>query len=251
MDFFSTDKDWEYFGKNDPYYGVFSEDKFRQGSIEKNRVDFFESGEHWVDHVWGKIKEIKNPEYKPKRVLDFGCGVGRVLIPFARKGTVATGVDVSDSFLQECSENIKKSGLNDIQLKKSDDRLSQLEHQKFDVIHSCHVFQHIPRKRGLLTYTTLLGMLEAGGVAVLHFPFYRDVSLFRKVINRIRKYLPLVNGIVNKMHGRKFSEPLMQMNCYSLNSLVRIAMANSITSVYCEFDRDNAGHYTVVLYLKK
>jgi cyclopropane fatty-acyl-phospholipid synthase-like methyltransferase len=247
----STDKDWEYFGKNDPYYGVFSNEKFRVGNYEGHKDDFFRSGEEWVAHVCKKIEQVTGSAFKPTKVLDFGCGVGRVLIPLARRFESAVGLDVSDSYLRLCQENLKATGLAHVVLRKSDDNLTEIQNQKFDLIHSCHVLQHISVKRGLKIFSKILDSLHPAGIGVVHFPFSRNRSFFRKLMNHLRKYAPVTNYILNVFYGRKFFEPVMQMNTYPLEKIIQILMCNQISKVYCEFDEESSGYVSVVLYFQK
>ncbi len=38
---------------------------------------------------------------RPGRLIDLGCGTGRLLIPFARRGCWVLGVDLSEEMLRE------------------------------------------------------------------------------------------------------------------------------------------------------
>jgi ubiquinone/menaquinone biosynthesis C-methylase UbiE len=47
----------------------------------------------------------------PGRVLDLGCGTGRLLIPLARRGFDVVGVDLSDAMLRVAAENCTRAGV--------------------------------------------------------------------------------------------------------------------------------------------
>ena len=81
-------------------------------------------------------------------MLDYGCGVGRLVVPFSKIGAHVVGMDVSESMLEEAKINCDSNGLDNVVLLKADDNLSALDH-KFDLINSYIVFQHIPVSRGL------------------------------------------------------------------------------------------------------
>jgi len=146
----STDHDWEKWGKSDPYYGVLSSDEYRSKQINPEMLEtFFSSGQLHVDMVLGAIRDKFDPHYSPKQVLDFGCGVGRLLIPFAKASSFAVGVDVAPSMLNEARRNCDKYGIANIDLVIADEKLGSVK-DRFDLIHSCLVFQHIKFNRGFL-----------------------------------------------------------------------------------------------------
>ena len=47
-----------------------------------------------------------------KTFLDCPCGIGRVSIPLAKKGIRVTGVDITQSYLEELNKKAKRAGLN-------------------------------------------------------------------------------------------------------------------------------------------
>src|SRR5205807_6989919 len=82
----SAGQHWHKWGKENPFYGVLSHPKFLNANLnEQSREEFFQSGERHVNHVYHVIQTKLRDDFQPSRVLDFGCGVGRLLIPFARR----------------------------------------------------------------------------------------------------------------------------------------------------------------------
>src|SRR5215813_8304094 len=139
----NTDRTWKKLGEIDPYYGVLSHPRFRAAATEGEiRREFFMSGEDHVERVFATIRENLDPEFAPSRALDFGCGVGRVTIPLARRIAQVVAIDVSDSMLSEANKNCEEAGVRNVTLLKSDDGLGRLSGD-FDFLHSFIVFQHI------------------------------------------------------------------------------------------------------------
>jgi 2-polyprenyl-3-methyl-5-hydroxy-6-metoxy-1,4-benzoquinol methylase len=146
--------DWERFGELDPYWAVLTDEKFRASKINSDaRRQFFESGETHVDRVVETVRASVHPGFSPRRVLDFGCGVGRVLIPLAKRYPESVGMDVATSMLREAASNLAEKGVI-AELVLYDEALTRLT-GTFDFIHSYIVFQHIPPARGLRTAANL------------------------------------------------------------------------------------------------
>ena len=62
---------------------------------------------------------------KPGRLIDLGCGTGRLLIPFARRGFECVGVDLSDAMLAIARHKAERSGVQ-VELRKGN--LVELHH---------------------------------------------------------------------------------------------------------------------------
>jgi hypothetical protein len=78
----NSDLDWEQFAKIDAYYAVATKDQYHKSNLDDKVVaQFFESGEKQVDQVLQIIDAHLVPGFRPQRALDFGCGVGRLVVP--------------------------------------------------------------------------------------------------------------------------------------------------------------------------
>ncbi len=245
----NTDRSWEALGKSDPYYGVLTFDKFRHANLDPSaRREFFASGEtHMVD-LLARIEGLFGPVGRG-RALDFGCGVGRLALPLARDGrfTVVTGMDISESMLQEARRNATEVKLTNVGFVGSDDGLSKLN-GNYDFVHSYIVLQHIPVERGEAIVRQLVSRLTPGGVAALQMPFARNVSTLRQLANFLRVRVRALHVIGNMIQGRPWNEAPMQMNRYNLNSLFEILYRAGMPHVIAEFlnDGGNLGAYVLV-----
>jgi 2-polyprenyl-3-methyl-5-hydroxy-6-metoxy-1,4-benzoquinol methylase len=96
----NTDREWEIFGRDDPYFGVITHEIFRISNLtDANKEKFFLGGYEYVDHIFNKIRKQIDPNHTVKKALDFGCGVGRIVIPLAKLAEKVIGIDISDSML--------------------------------------------------------------------------------------------------------------------------------------------------------
>jgi SAM-dependent methyltransferase len=165
--FKDTDKHWEYWGKHNPYYGVFASDKHLNQNINDEVLNtFFDSGQAHIDAVFRTIHTYVDLAFQPARALDFGCGVGRLTIPLATRAGSVVGVDVSPSMLEEARKNCVERNLRNMEFVVSDDTLSKVP-GSFDFIHSYIIFQHIPIKRGEELLQRLVDALAENGVGAL------------------------------------------------------------------------------------
>jgi 2-polyprenyl-3-methyl-5-hydroxy-6-metoxy-1,4-benzoquinol methylase len=250
-----TDEAWEHFGKNSPYFGVLTQERFAPGNLNQDaKAEFFESGGRYVDFMLKGVRHL-SPGCHLGRALDFGCGVGRLALPLARVCGSVVGVDVSESMLAEAALNAKEQGLDNVAFVKSDDSLSRVT-GTFDLVHSFIVFQHIPPSRGKAIFQRLVDLLNADGIGVLHvtYSFASGASRRRKLLKALKHSLPFVVGVRNVLTGRSFSEPIMQMNEYDLNELLCLLQESGCHDVQLRFSETSVqGHpfYGVSLYFRK
>ena len=55
----STDTEWEKFGKDDPYFGVWSDARFLEENLgDDARAEFFESGKLHMREIMRRVKEL-------------------------------------------------------------------------------------------------------------------------------------------------------------------------------------------------
>jgi SAM-dependent methyltransferase len=238
---------WERFGREDPYYGVYSIDEFRGRELDKGARDrFFASGEEHVEALLVQLRRHFGPEFSPQIVLDYGCGVGRMLIPLARRTERATGVDVAPSMLAEARTNLTAAGLPDVELKEAGD----LEHlaPEFDLVHSAIVLQHMPVRDGEQIVAALAKLLRPGGVGAIHLPIAGRRSL--RVFNALMK-LPWASNALNLMRGRAWSYPHMQMNVYDLSRVAVILHARGVETIYVALAPPHGGYQTCTLYFRR
>src|SRR3954469_23758300 len=101
---YTADKEWEKFGKANPYYGVIVDEKYKTKNLNNDiKTDFFTSGENYVKNVFSVIESSLGREFTPHMTLDFGCGTGRLTIPLAKRSNKIRAIDISESVLKEAA----------------------------------------------------------------------------------------------------------------------------------------------------
>jgi len=227
-----TDSDWEKWGEVDPYFGVLSSDEYRNENLnEELEAKFFRSGDQYIDRILASVRNHLDNDYRPERCLDFGCGVGRLVIPLASLSEAVVGVDVSDHMLAEASSNCQKRNIKNVSFVKSDDSLTKLT-GTFDLIHSCLVLQHIPIKRGMRLIEAMLERLEQGGIMAIQFHYRCDAPRVIRALVKLRYSLPIANIARNLIRGRPLREPAMQLHTYDLEAIISLLNAADVSSIY-------------------
>jgi 2-polyprenyl-3-methyl-5-hydroxy-6-metoxy-1,4-benzoquinol methylase len=233
-------KQWEKFGRDDAYFGVLSHDQFRAENLdEEARERFFASGTRYVDWMRGRIRDQVGEDFEPSSVLDYGCGVGRVLIPLAQNADRAVGVDVSPSMLAEARKNARERGLGKADFVEPP-ALDSLK-PEFDLVHCALVLQHIPVRDGEAICDKLVGLVAPGGVAVIQIPFrvsHWTASLFSRAMR-----IPLAHNFVNLLGRRPWSYPYMEMNIYSSDRLLRTMLDQGLVVFDVMLERGEGGRW--------
>jgi SAM-dependent methyltransferase len=246
----STDEDWQVLGRRDPYFGVLTDARFRREQMTAEGLDlFFRTGREEVGSLIADCRQQLG-EVSLSRTLDFGCGVGRLLIPCAQHSERSVGIDISDAMREEAARNCARFNCRNVRLLRRLDDLDDSE--TFTFIYSYIVLQHIDPQRGLDVVAALFERLEKGGCAALHVTFAHTkhertlgaTPLRRSLMRRIRNPL---SQLSRRIRG---GEPKMQMNGYPLNKLFFLAQRHGFRTGGFRYT-DHGGHLGLILFLKK
>lgn len=246
----NPDRDWELFAQTDPYFAVLTAPDFHGNPVGTARQKFFASGEEHIETILSIVHDRLDPDFAPTRALDFGCGVGRLLIPLAARCDAVTGVDVSPSMLAEARRNCEAAGATNVEFLLGDDDLSAVG-GPFDFVHSYIVLQHIPPHRGEKLMKRLVGMLAPGGVAMLHVTYKSGLkSRSSRALYWARLNVPGAQPLLNLFRGRATSAPIMQLNEYSITRVLDLLGREGCREVHVRFS-DHGGALGVLLFARK
>ncbi|WP_423823868.1 class I SAM-dependent methyltransferase [Salinisphaera sp. SPP-AMP-43] len=183
-----------------------------------------------------------------RNVLDFGCGVGRLIIPLAEHADNVVGIDASESMLREARKNCRKFNVTNVELATNLD--SELgDDKKFDLVHTYIVLQHIRPIDGYDLIRRLVECLDDNGIGVLHITFF-ETKRYRKFRKLVRDYVPFSNKLINLKNGQKASYPRMEMNIYSLNVVFKI-LYDFNCSIFSQELTDHGGTIGTVIYFNR
>ncbi len=247
----STDDDWKQWGKLDPFFGVIADPHFRRENLDKATLDqFFQGGEAHIEHIFSMLQRHCGLCAAPDIALDYGCGVGRLTLPLARRAGYTIGLDISEGMLEKAQEKTAATATSGVNFRLvKDDALSCLP-EAVDLINSFIVFQHIPRKRGEAIFARLLTRLKPGGHGAVHFTIGNTHSLPRKFRTALRRHVPAYDRLRYLLGGKRRTDPRMLMETYRFSELTRILSAAGIHNYYLEHI-DHGGYLGVIIYFVK
>ncbi|HUB82123.1 MAG TPA: class I SAM-dependent methyltransferase [Bryobacteraceae bacterium] len=151
--------DWNQRARSDAFYYVST------GRRQQDQDEFLSTGALHVAVVQAAMQRIRS-EAPPgaRRVLDIGCGPGRLMLPLSRVVGEIHGIDVSDEMI-----SLARRMLRDVPhaflYRGSGTDLAPLSSGYFDCVYSYAVFQHIPSAEIVTRYLEeAVRVLKPGGV---------------------------------------------------------------------------------------
>ena len=137
-------KEWDARSKLDTLFVISTEHS-------ENYEDFWQSGMDDIKSIldidgsrFEKITHQKEP--KKMRILEIGCGIGRLLIPMSEIFGQVIGVDISSEMIHKGKKHIEN--IQNCQIFENNGiDLSEFSDNYFDFCFSFIVFQHIPEKK--------------------------------------------------------------------------------------------------------
>jgi len=239
----NTDSEWERWGQREPYFGVITDARFRRQALTtESKQAFFDSGVAHVDYVIQMIRMHIASDFRPASVLDFGCGVGRTLVPFARIAGRVVGIDVAASMLEEARANCHRFDVHNVDLQLSDDELLHAP-GRFDLVHSFIVFQHIAPERGKTLFARLIQRIAAGGVGAIH------VLYSKRAYDASLGVAPARSAALPSLPRSEELDPEMQMNAYGATEVFFLLQNRGVHRVHVEFT-DHGGELGVFLFFR-
>jgi ubiquinone/menaquinone biosynthesis C-methylase UbiE len=183
---------WNYLANENAMHHIASRE---QNWTENN---FFDSGERdtakYLDPVLARLGF--NPQ--DKKLLEIGCGVGRMSFSLARRFGEVDSLDISPEMIKRAIEYKEKFGVRNVHFHLGCGKdLAGFGEEQFDFCFSYIVFQHIPSVDLIFDYVREIGRVlkPAGGFLV-------QVNGYPHI--RLTKSLYLVAGVRDTGRLRKY-----------------------------------------------
>jgi SAM-dependent methyltransferase len=149
---------WDRRADEDPFYFVDNRQRYRDPDLDR----FWRSGHEAVD----RIEAILGARISAgDRVVEIGCGIGRLTRPLAERAARVLAVDVSGRMLDRA--RLLNPGLENVEWIQGDGRtLGDIAPESADACLSFVVFQHIAEPEVTFGYVREMGrVLRPGGFA--------------------------------------------------------------------------------------
>lgn len=147
---FKNELSWEDKAKINPLFAVMSDDIFKESGVEfteEQLAVFYEQGERfwkrWLQSLgWDKY------DLSQLKIMEYGCGMGRIINQAAIVGFKSTGVDISASQLDFARKFCPNANKIDFLLLDNSGRIP-IPDESFDIVYSYAVLQHIKESSAL------------------------------------------------------------------------------------------------------
>jgi len=209
----------ERFARAEPLFSVLTSPRYLRSNLTpRASADFFDSGEAYVASTMEFIHSRFDRHFTAEAILEYGCGPGRLAIPFARRANRVVAVDRSNAMLESAARFANDFGVRNIEFQTPGDFARSGE--RFDLV-NCHlVLQRVPRDEGLAILRMLLA--RVGEVGVFHLPFRDRSSALSRVTRRIRQRSGIANAAANLLLRKPLHMPLIPTTVYDTNDVLAI-----------------------------
>ena len=194
---------WEQLGRKNPLGAILTVDN---EMAEWNIGEFLATGRADVSRFMADFERL-SPNTPRTRLLDFGCGVGRVTRVFAGCFDTVVGVDVAPSMI-EWAQTLHADCDHCTFLVNRAPNLKIFPSESFSVVYSRIVLQHI--RAGIVEryIPELIRVLQPGGVLMFQLPEVHSVDSLRTferaaVVGPLKQRLP--KGVVLAWRRLKYA----------------------------------------------
>jgi SAM-dependent methyltransferase len=165
MKLWQVRRHWDALAKDDPFWAVLTQSQ-KQGN--RWAIDeFYDTG---AAEVTADLAEVRllDPNLRPDRALDFGCGTGRLTAALARHFKRVAGVDISARMVALAKEHCREPGVEFVHNVKPDLRI--FADGSFDFVYSRITLQHVAPRYGRRYLAEFIRVLAPGGILLVQIP---------------------------------------------------------------------------------
>lgn len=142
-------------------------------------------------------------QFRDKKVLEIGCGIGTDGRQFAKNGAIYTGINLDQGSTELAIENFRLFQLDGNIVKMNAEDMNFAD-EAFDHIYSCGVIHHSPSPENIVK--EMYRVLKERGTATVmlynrtSINYYLEIMFFRKIFRQFlrTKYSPM---LISKLTG--------------------------------------------------
>lgn len=211
----------------------------RDVSDESARADDFASGEEDVRDTLRVLRQLAGPAFEQDRILDFGCGNGRLTVPLARVAQHVVAADVDPAALAAAAEHCREAGLANVTFVESRPGLDDIA-GPFEIVHSRDVFQHLEPSVGYAYAGAVLDRVTTRGGGMLHFTYAGPPDEPRGIARRSQEV------VLRLLYGES-GEAMSLIHDYDLNRVIGMLQSKRFDRVATRFTVQD-GHSGVKVF---
>lgn len=200
---------WDSVGQSNPVWAVLgTPENWRR----KDPTDeFFRTGEKEIATELAYIESL-GAEVRYGKVLDFGCGLGRLSQALATRFDEVVGVDVAASMIEGARAANQRGSRCRYVLNEHDD-LTIFDDDMFDFVLCIAVFEHIPPSLAERYMRELIRVLKPGGIGTFRVMEYSRNPAKRFLMKHAHAQIDAVHWFLRhrvrpqwEYHGRDLDE---------------------------------------------
>lgn len=165
-----TERTWTRLGEQEPHWSVISAERFRQDQLGQHRAEFYASGRGDVDTFLAFLARNEVDPGSLRRVLEYGCGIGRVTRFLSERFAEVVACDISPSHLEQARLYLQESGRGNVEFLRIRGIADIGSAVDLDAVFCVIVLQHNPPPTIVAILERLLARLRPGGVAYFQVP---------------------------------------------------------------------------------
>jgi SAM-dependent methyltransferase len=169
----ATQRVWEAQAKADPLWAVLSDPdkRGRRWSVD----DFLASGEAQIASSMHRFEGLGGILPDRESVLDFGCGVGRLTQPLARRFDRVVGVDISPTMV-EVARRLNKYGSRVEYILNERPDLAFIPDHSVSLVYTHITLQHIPPDATKRYLDEFFRIVKPSGAVIFQLPSHLSES---------------------------------------------------------------------------
>jgi SAM-dependent methyltransferase len=232
----ATEREWEDLAQLDPFWAILSDDRMQFGRWD--RQEFFASGEREIVSL---MKSCSIARGDNGRVLDFGCGVGRLSRALRSYFGEVYGVDISLEMIRLAKQYTPSC----VFLLNPKDDLSVFPNNFFDFVYSNIVLQH-QRTEGIARayITEFLRVVKPSGTVVFQMPFKLSLRGALQPRRRLYSLLKMLGIPAKFLYNRLNLNPMRTISLSSadVQAVISAAGGHLVQSRPDNFNRNSMSY---------
>jgi 2-polyprenyl-3-methyl-5-hydroxy-6-metoxy-1,4-benzoquinol methylase len=245
----AADPQWESFAAREPYFSVLTAPRFRRANLTPDvEREFFASGERIVEWLF-RVVESLSPQFAPASTLEFGCGVGRLALPLARRPGSVTAVDRSPAMLTAAREEAGRQGLSHITFQTPRELFDSP--RTFDLVVCYHVLQRMPRQEAMTVLEALAERIGPGGIGVFQWPVRNEHSALVSGTRWVREKVPGANTVANRLRHNAGDDPFVPTHVFPLQEILGAFDFNAFATRHVVFERHDESLEYAIAFTKR